>query len=182
MMTDKQLQALMSWSVAAARAEIASESRYGQPADAYMKAKKLRAEMYGTFGFVEGPDGYPITPQHPNTLPPAICSNCGQPMSANHVCTAGDIANFHGEAICKSCGELFKLGDKHKCYGLLATSDPEGHRQAIAARWAIDNAKNVAIADLLLERKACNDSYPSKAADIMRLWLELKAIMEPGNA
>lgn len=59
----------------------------------------------------------------------------------------------------------------------LATSDPEGHQQAIAD--ADYDAKHVAITDLLRQHHACNFTYSQKAIDIMRLWSELKAIMEP---
>jgi len=59
----------------------------------------------------------------------------------------------------------------------LATSDPEGHRQAIAD--ADYDAKYDAIHALL----AKNDpSLPlADAEEIMRLWPDLKAIMEPGS-
>lgn len=59
----------------------------------------------------------------------------------------------------------------------IATSDPEGHRQAIAD--ADYDAKYDAIRTLL----AKNDpSTPlANAEEIMRLWPELKAIMEPGS-
>lgn len=59
----------------------------------------------------------------------------------------------------------------------LATSDPEGHRQAIAD--ADYDAKHAAIHALLLRNDPAVPMLETE--EIMRLWPELKAIMEPNN-
>lgn len=65
---------------------------------------------------------------------------------------------------------------KHTNTGL-ATSDPEGHRQAIAD--ADYDAKHDAIHALLLRNDPAVPMLETE--EIMRLWPELKAIMEPGR-
>lgn len=136
------------------RAEAQSHARYIPCTEHEVRA--ARRGLCEAFGFEAHKNGYPKTPEpHPQTLPPAR-RECK--------CSPQDVHDYG------PCDE--------SCFSL-ATSDPEGHRQLLAD---LDHAaKHEAITALLAERKACNFTYHAKASDIMRLWSELKAIMEPGS-
>jgi hypothetical protein len=134
MMTDKQLQALMSWAGCNAIAHVHGTNEFRH------QEEDARNMLYAAFGFEVGEYGQPVVPQ-----PPAICSNCGQPMGPGHVCTAGDIT-----------------------------------RQRLASAYAEHDAKFDAITKVLIRH---DPGCPLLNADeIIFLWPELKAIMEPGNA
>lgn len=105
--------------------------------------------MYEAFGFVEDADGWPTVPTHPQTLPPAT-------IRARDYDEAQDIATWGIPP---------------------ATSDPEGHQQAITD--ADYDAKHAAIHALLLRNDPAVPMLETE--EIMRLWPELKAIMEPNN-
>ena len=145
MMTDRQLKTLMEWARAHTRFEIAIESRYGETEPHGTNAVQAKRAMYDAFGFVEGADGWPVVPTHPQTLPPAKPEDgpAYHPLSEPAWAKPGAV---------------------------LATSDPEGHRQAMAD--ADYDAKAEAI-QRLIPVKWC------AAEEIMRLWPDLKAIMEP---
>lgn len=81
--------------------------------------------------------------------------------------------------LCEVFGfETHKNGYPVKPKPHLATSDPEGHRQAIAD--ADYETKHALLWALVAHRwSGVPMTQRELAADIMRLWSELKAIMEP---
>ena len=147
MMTDKQLKALMEWMWAILRGSANLEKR----------------AMYEAFGFVEGEDGWPTVPTHPQTLPPA-----------NPVIRARDYDEAQDIATWGMTPEGTGPSDP--------TATPEQHKEEIAN--ADYDAKHEALSQLIISANA-NGGFKHLrlfgAADIMQYWPELKAIMEPNN-
>ena len=148
MMTNIQLTALINY----IRAEAQSHARYIPCPEHEVRA--ARRGLCEAFGFEAHKNGYPKTPEpHPQTLPPAR-REC--------ICSPQDVHDYG------PCDE--------SCFSL-ATSDPEGHQQAITD--ADYDAKHEAIATLFSGEQMMDDN--EKAFSILRLWPELKAIMEPNT-
>lgn len=214
MMTDKQLKTLMQWVQHTAKFVAALEMDQGRD-DSLRQLRdnvsETRGKLYEAFGFAEGEYAWPVVP-HPDfqavhdehavckscgeqfrmsqghtctgIAAKPVCSNCGQVMGVNHVCTAVTVQrdDMPSPATLRQWdGKPVQAGDLEagKAYEL-ATSDPKGHQEAIAS--ADYDAKEEAIR-VLLRRENVKAKMGviavANAADIMRVWPELKAIMEP---
>lgn len=121
-----------------------------------LHAKKVA--LYDAFGFVEGENGWPVVP---------------------HTCTCST-QDVHDYGPCgEECFSRTTLSfvAKHRNTGL-ATSDPEGHRQAITDAAAEDRISGLWA--LFNERwQGVPMTHRELAESLVCLWPELKAIMDP---